>query len=182
MHASVIFLAGLLSIPLVSCSPVGGYPGNPVGTQPIGNRDLARVTFPNTATNPTAPTAQQQRELRERREALAAGAPNLGNQGGRQNDLNSGGNGVFRPGNARSSGGPSEPLAQALPPLDIDYRYAMAVPGRKGWVYNPYTNSPVDVRAVASGYLIYDEKDPANRNPDGTLMPVSEMPHKFRVP
>lgn len=69
-----------------------------------------------------------------------------------------------------------------LPPMNIDYRYAMPVPGREGWVYNPFTNRPVDVRGVESGRLIYDERDPANRNPDGTLLPIAEMPNKFRVP
>ena len=70
----------------------------------------------------------------------------------------------------------------ALPPMNIDYPYAIPVPGRKGWVFNYYTNRPVDVRGVESGRLIYDERDPENRNPDGTLKPVAEMPNKFRVP
>lgn len=69
-----------------------------------------------------------------------------------------------------------------LPAITVQYRYAVPVPGRKGWVYNPYTNRPVDVRGVESGRLIYDERDPANRYEDGTLKPVAEMPNKFRVP
>lgn len=66
--------------------------------------------------------------------------------------------------------------------MEIGYRYAMPVPGRPGWVYNPFTHTSVDARGVESGRLIYDETDPANRNPDGTLKPIEQMPHKFRVP
>ena len=49
------------------------------------------------------------------------------------------------------------------------YRSAMAIPGKPGFVFNPWTNKSVDVRGIPSGTLI---RDPNDGNPD----------HKFRVP
>lgn len=69
-----------------------------------------------------------------------------------------------------------------LPPVQPEYRYAIPVPGRPGWVYNPYTNRPLDVRGIASGRLIYDDTDPENRYEDGSLKPISEITRRFRVP
>jgi hypothetical protein len=46
---------------------------------------------------------------------------------------------------------------------------ALPIPGKPGFVFNPWTNKAVDVRAVPSGYLV---RDPGDGNPD----------HKFRVP
>ena len=43
------------------------------------------------------------------------------------------------------------------------------IPGKEGFVFNPYTNNPVDVRGIPSGTLVRDPQDP---NKD----------HKFRVP
>ena len=49
------------------------------------------------------------------------------------------------------------------------YRTAMAIPGKPGYVFNPWTNKSVDVRGIPSGTLI---RDPNDGDPD----------HKFRVP
>ena len=46
---------------------------------------------------------------------------------------------------------------------------AVPIPGKEGFVFNPFTNDPVDVRAIPPGTLVRDPNDP---NPD----------HKFRVP
>ena len=74
---------------------------------------------------------------------------------------------------------PSEPNAGDLapdpqkpatePPPRQDYRVAVPSPGKEGFVFNPFTNDPVDVRAIPSGTLVRDPNDP---DPD----------HKFRVP
>ena len=50
-----------------------------------------------------------------------------------------------------------------------DYRRATLIPGKEGFVFNPFTNNPVDVRGIPSGTLVRDPQDP---NKD----------HKFRVP
>ena len=46
---------------------------------------------------------------------------------------------------------------------------AEPVPGRPGFVYNPWTNKQVDVRGLPPGTLV---RDPDDRNPD----------HRFRIP
>jgi len=49
------------------------------------------------------------------------------------------------------------------------YRTAVMIPGKPGYVYNPWTNKAVDVRGIPSGELVRDPQDP-NKN------------HIFRVP
>lgn len=169
---SMIAMAGAL-LGAVSCSPVGvpgqglgsGVGGNSAVLSSQGEGGLGR----SNGRNETRVTSGELRELRDQR--ASAGGERVNNGG--SFDGFAGGNGEV-------------PFDEAnlppLPPLRTDYQYALPVPGRKGWVYNPYTNRPVDVRGVGSGRLIYDERDPENRNDDGTLKPVAEMPHKFRVP
>lgn len=55
------------------------------------------------------------------------------------------------------------------PKMVNGYLEALPVPGREGFVFNPYTEKIVDVRGINSGSLIRDPGDP---NQD----------HKFRVP
>ncbi len=62
---------------------------------------------------------------------------------------------------------PQNPVSE--PPPRQDYRIAVPIPGKEGFVFNPFTNDPVDVRAIPSGTLVRDPNDP---DPD----------HKFRVP
>lgn len=50
-----------------------------------------------------------------------------------------------------------------------NYPTAAAVPGKPGFVFNPYTQNIVDVKGIPSGKLCRDPEDP---NPS----------HKFRVP
>lgn len=49
------------------------------------------------------------------------------------------------------------------------YKTAVAIPGKPGFVFNPWTNLEVDVRGVPPGSLVRDPKD-ANTD------------HKFRIP
>ena len=55
------------------------------------------------------------------------------------------------------------------PPSRKDYRVAVPIPGKAGFVFNPFTNDPVDVRAIPPGTLVRDPNDP-------------DPEHKFRVP
>ena len=55
------------------------------------------------------------------------------------------------------------------PPPRQDYRVAIPIPGKEGFVFNPFTNDPVDVRAIPPGTLVRDPNDP-------------DPEHKFRVP
>ena len=50
------------------------------------------------------------------------------------------------------------------------YRTARAIPGKPGYVFNPWTLEPVDVRGIPSGSLVQDPNDPNKAN------------HRFRVP
>ena len=56
-----------------------------------------------------------------------------------------------------------------LPKRKKDYETAQAIPGREGYVTNPWTGEEVDVRAIPPGTLVRDPKDP-------------DSSHKFRVP
>lgn len=61
---------------------------------------------------------------------------------------------------------PSTPQGEPAPPK---YKTAERVPGRAGYVFNPWTNGEVDVRGIPKGSLVRDPKD-------------SNKDHKFRVP
>lgn len=54
-------------------------------------------------------------------------------------------------------------------PNDSGHPYATKIPGKEGFVFNPFTNNPVDVRGIPSGTLVRDPQDP-------------DESHKFRVP
>ena len=175
---SLIALVGAL-LGAVSCTPIGGTLQGTNSTAGVNQPGLNNVNeggaLPGSAGSGPRATSGDLRALREQRAAL-----------GREQVINSG-----RASSGISDVGSSGPNVDEtfdaadlppLPPLNIDYRYALPVPGRTGWVLNPYTNRPIDVRGVESGRLIYDERDPENRNEDGTLKEVADMPNKFRVP
>lgn len=42
------------------------------------------------------------------------------------------------------------------PPAPEKYQYAERVPGKEGFVFNPYTLNQVDVRGIARGTLVWD--------------------------
>ena len=166
----------------VSCTPVGSpnFGGNSVGGGPNGAtgapaRAATAGAPAGSVGSGTRATSGDLRKLRDQR--AAAGGQRLQPRGGSENWNR--GSGAVGSGDGEVADLNNLP---PLPPISVDYRYAMPVPGRNGWVYNPFTNRPVDVRGVESGRLIYDERDPENRATDGTLKPVSQMPNKFRVP
>ena len=181
----IFYLLALLAcIGFVSCTPVGGFSGSNVpgasaqggvngngvfqSANGVGNNNQSGVS------TTARPSASDLGNIQRAREAQVT-------SGGIGNPFNPEA-GAFSNG---SGGGNTTDDIGSLPPLpslSTNYRYAIPVPGRKGWVYNPYTNTTVDARGVESGRLIYDETDPANRREDGTLKPIAEMPHKFRVP
>ena len=169
----------------VSCTPVGGpFPSpnsGPFGSSggsavnaATSNGQTGSASLPGSTGSGGPVTAGDLRQLREQRAQVGSG----------EQLINSGRN--WNPETGVGANSAAETVNQNdLPPLPFitpQYRYAVPVPGRKGWVYNPYTNRPIDVRGVEPGRLIYDERDPENRNADGTLKPVPDMPNKFRVP
>lgn len=107
---------------------------------------------PNPAQPPaplTAPDGQQsltteeQRQLQENRERL--------DRERRERELNG------------PNGGSSAPSTKPK------YPTASAVPGKAGFVFNPYTHNIVDVKGIGSGKLVRDPED-------------NDPTHKFRVP
>jgi hypothetical protein len=62
-----------------------------------------------------------------------------------------------------------QPDGRKAPPPSTDYKLAVPVPGKPGYVFNPFTNNPVDVRGIPPGTLVRDPQDP-------------DRDHKFRIP
>lgn len=93
-------------------------------------------------------TEEQQRQLEAMRERLAS-----------QNQLN----------NSSVTETTSAIAPTVKPKPKADYPFATPVPGKEGFVFNPYTNSRVDVRGLARGLLVLDPHD-------------ADPNHKFRVP
>lgn len=48
-------------------------------------------------------------------------------------------------------------------------REGIPIPGKPGFIFNPWTNNPTDVRGIPAGTLVRDPQDP-------------DKSHKFRVP
>ena len=67
------------------------------------------------------------------------------------------------------NGGDPTPTPPPDPGAKKDFPQGIQIPGKDGFVFNPYNNNPVDVRGIPPGTLVRDPQDP---NPD----------HKFRVP
>lgn len=93
-------------------------------------------------------TSEQQRQIEENRQRLEQEAANQTAEGGQWTDPN-----------------------QSLPVQAPKSKYptAVPVPGKPGFVFNPYTNNIVDVRGIGPGRLCRDPEDP-------------DPNHKFRVP
>jgi len=63
----------------------------------------------------------------------------------------------------------NESLPKPSKPARVSYPTATAVPGKEGFVFNPYTQNIVDVKGIGSGKLVRDPED-------------TDSTHKFRVP
>jgi len=61
------------------------------------------------------------------------------------------------------------PVPPNTAPGKKNYPTAAPVPGKEGFVFNPYTHNIVDVKGIASGKLCRDPED-------------ADETHKFRVP
>jgi hypothetical protein len=142
-------LSGLLlgSFLVVSCTPLPPFEPAP-GPGPV-TAEAQPVSLPKTPEQIKEEERKRQErikaneEARKRREALEA----------EKNER-------IKP----IESGTREPVK---PPSK--YRTAMPIPGKPGFVYNPWTNRSVDVRGIPSGTLIRDPND-------------GDPTHKFRVP
>lgn len=133
------FLPAALALLVGACSPF--YP------QPHPNTPAA-------PTNQQALTAEQQRLLAESQAGVN--------------------NGALQPGVNEGALNPSNTEGAPVPTIDPNtgkknYPTASPVPGKPGFVFNPYTHNIVDVKGIAAGKLCRDPEDP-------------DETHKFRVP
>ena len=74
-----------------------------------------------------------------------------------------------------TSNNPAPPIEKKIEPspdgsVKAGYPRAIPIPGKEGYVFNPHTNNPVDVRGIPSGTLVEDPQDPNGSK------------HRFRVP
>lgn len=148
-HLIGLLLSGLL---FVSCTPLPPYQGvpNPNAPQPVQATEVK-----------TPEELKKEQELRKAREKANAEAK------ARREALRK-----KKEANPTPTSNPQKVIqAEKREPVKrpSNYRTAIAIPGKPGFVYNPWTNKAVDVRAIPSGQLI---RDPNDGNPD----------HKFRVP
>ena len=118
---------------------------------PYKQRDSVQAAGSSTGAPETIDAAEQKR-LNELRDDVAENADPSRNEDGGLSELENGNGG----GTGTTGQRPS-------------YRYALQIPGKEGFVFNPFTNNPVDVRGIPSGTLVRDPQD-------------SDPNHKFRVP
>ena len=107
-------------------------------------------------------TSEEQRRIEENRQLLEQQAVN-GGLNGATNQYGS------QPVEGGQWTEPNANNSAAVPATKSKYPTATAVPGKPGFVFNPYTHNIVDVKGIGSGRLCRDPEDP---NPS----------HKFRVP
>jgi hypothetical protein len=132
---------GMFAVLVSSCAPF----------IPYKQRDDVQAAGPSTGA-PETIDAEEQKRLNQLRDDLAANTDPSGNEDGGLSELENG------------NGGGTGSTGQRP-----TYRYALQIPGKEGFVFNPFTNNPVDVRGIPSGTLVRDPQD-------------NDANHKFRVP
>ncbi len=126
---------------------------------------------PKLPKQPTRPNPQHTQKLTPKQERLlreSQGLPPVTPDQGQQNvnltPSNTGGNNTVTP---------PQDLTPPTPPQPTQgrkqYLTAAPVPGKEGFVFNPYTHNIVDVKGIPPGKLCRDPEDP-------------DQSHKFRVP
>ncbi|MGC6465022.1 MAG: hypothetical protein ACON5N_05500 [Akkermansiaceae bacterium] len=149
-HLSSLIAVGFL---FVSCAPVP-----PGGSQPPVDPNNVPVA-PAVLTpeqEAEAKAAAERMRIREQKRREAAEAAKNGETGTADNPTTTG----------EGANTPPAPTGNGSKPK---YRTAVVIPGKPGFVYNPWTNKAVDVRGIPSGEAVRDPHDP-NKN------------HIFRVP
>lgn len=154
---SIKHLSGLSAVGLflASCAPVP--PGNGGQHPPINPNNVPEAPVVLTPQQEAeAKAAAERKRAREKKRREAAEAAKNGGTGTTATPTTSG-------------GGTPTPPAPTTTTNKPKYKTAVSIPGKPGYVYNPWTNKAVDVRAVPSGELVRDPHDP-------------NQSHIFRVP
>lgn len=130
----LILVLGAAALLISACAPFTPYDPNRSRSQP----DAPAVTPDDSE----VVTSTEQDELRDARRQAELEAEARDSESTTDNTTSGGGDG-----GTTSTGG-------------SDYRRAVPIPGKEGFVFNPFTNNPVDVRGIPSGSLVYDPQDP----------------------
>lgn len=138
---SILIPLGIL-IPLAAAVLVGAC-------SPYQSPPSPQNSWPPNAPGEQTITSEEQRQIEENRKRLEQEQHNRSRAEG----------GQWSGANNNASSMPAKPK----------YPTASAVPGKPGFVFNPYTHNIVDVKGIASGRLC---RDPEDQDPS----------HKFRVP
>lgn len=146
----------LLGFLFASCAP---YPPDPPFEGPVPNAN--KVEPPATTPKTPEQIAKEKARIKANKEAAERRAKLRELE--KKNEQNDPQRNVTPP---RGDGGST--VTPPTPPKK-QYKTAVPIPGKPGFVYNPWTNTAVDVRAIPSGSLV---RDPNDGNPN----------HKFRVP
>lgn len=130
----LILVLGAAALLISACAPFTPY-------DPNRNRSQADAPAV-TPDDSEIVTSTEQDELRDARRQAELEAEARDSESTTDNTTSGGGDG-----GTTSTGG-------------SDYRRAVPIPGKEGFVFNPFTNNPVDVRGIPSGSLVYDPQDP----------------------
>ena len=155
-------LAGLLlsGALLVSCTPAyppGHNPNLPAGNLVLGPNQPYEKTIAQLEIELAERKAEEKRRIEARERSIEEAAQDLVAQ-----DTPS----VINPATTSDQ----TPSVETNTNRKKTYQTARKIPGKSGYVFNPWTMEPVDVRGIPSGSLVQDPNDP------------NKSIHRFRVP
>ena len=155
-------LAGLLLIGalLVSCTPAyppGHNPNMPAGNLVLGPNQPYEKTIAQLEIELAERKAEEKRRIEARERSIEEAAQDLVAQDTPP---------VINPATTSDQ----TPLGETNTNRKKTYQTARKIPGKSGYVFNPWTMEPVDVRGIPSGSLVQDPNDP------------NKSIHRFRVP
>jgi hypothetical protein len=155
-------LAGLLlsGALLVSCTPAyppGHNPNMPAGNLVLGPNQPYEKTIAQLEIELAERKAEEKRRIEARERSIEEAAQDLVAQ-----DTPA----VINPATTSDQ----TPLVETNTNRKKTYQTARKIPGKSGYVFNPWTMEPVDVRGIPSGSLVQDPNDP------------NKSIHRFRVP
>ncbi|MDG1071039.1 MAG: hypothetical protein P8P32_05490 [Akkermansiaceae bacterium] len=155
-------LAGLLlsGALLVSCTPAyppGHNPNMPAGNLVLGPNQPYEKTIAQLEIELAERKAEEKRRIEARERSIEEAARDLVAQDTPP---------VINPATTSDQ----TPLGETNTNRKKTYQTARKIPGKSGYVFNPWTMEPVDVRGIPSGSLVQDPNDP------------NKSIHRFRVP
>lgn len=155
-------LAGLLlsGALLISCTPAyppGHNPNMPTGNLVLGPNQPYEKTIEQLERELAERKAEEKRRIEARERSIEEAGQDLA---GRDTP----------PGTNPTTTSDETSLVELNPNRKKTYQTARKIPGKAGYVFNPWTMEPVDVRGIPSGSLVQDPNDP------------NKSIHRFRVP